>query len=374
MSDRDSYWMSLALELARRGRGFVEPNPMVGCVVVDGDELIASGFHQAYGGPHAEANAFAECDLARIANATVYVSLEPCSHFGKTPPCVDLIVRHRPKRVVIAMQDPFPEVSGRGIQTLRDHSIQVDVGILEQQAKELNAPYLKLLSTGMPWVVAKWAMTLDGAIATRDRDSKWISNEQSREVVHQMRSRMDAILVGIGTALADDPQLTTRLTSGATPARIASRIVLDRSCRLSLGSKLVRSIQSGPVIVATSERADHNRVQALLDSGCEVLLIPEVEDSRSFAYLLKELGKRRFTNLLLEGGGTLLGHAFDERLVDQVHCFLAPKIVGGANAVRPVGGEGKSLMSQAMQLEKVTVETLGDNLHTQGNVARRSGD
>jgi diaminohydroxyphosphoribosylaminopyrimidine deaminase / 5-amino-6-(5-phosphoribosylamino)uracil reductase len=241
---------------------------------------------------------------------------------------------------------------------------------LEPKSMELNAPYLKLLSTATPWVVAKWAMSLDGAIATHDQDSKWISNEASRAVVHRIRSRMDAIIVGIGTALADDPLLTTRLTSGASPARVASRVVLDRNCRLSLSSQLVQSVSSAPLIVATSEQADSGRVRSLAQVGCEMLLIPETMLSQSFAYLLAELGKRRFTNVLLEGGGTLLGHAFDEGLVDQVHCFIAPKIVGGAMAVRPVGGSGRSLIRHAMQLERVTVEKLGDNVHIQGRSER----
>ncbi len=368
MTPQDSYWMGLAVELASRGRGYVEPNPMVGCVIVENDELISSGYHPFFGGPHAEVEAISKCDPNRVANSTVFVTLEPCSHFGKTPPCVDLLLRHHPKRVVIAMQDPFPEVAGRGIKTLRENAIQVDVGPLGDQTKELNAPYLKLLATGMPWVVAKWAMTLDGAIATQGQDSKWISNERSREVVHQLRSGMDAVIVGIGTAIADDPLLTTRMKSGLSPARVASRVVLDRNCRLSVGSQLAQSVKAAPVIVATSELSNAERVRRLAEAGCEVLLIPTQMLSRSLSYVLAELGKRRFTNVLLEGGGTLLGHAFDCDLVDEVHCFLAPKIIGGASAMRPVAGNGKSLMSQALQLNKTKIEKLGDNVHVQGRV------
>ena len=368
MTDRDSYWMSRALEFAACGQGCVEPNPMVGCVVVEDDEMFSSGYHRFFGGPHAEVEALERCDPNRLSKSTLYVTLEPCSHFGKTPPCVDLILQHPPKRVVIAMQDPFPEVAGRGIQKLRDHSIEVPVGVMEQQANELNAPYLKLLKTGMPWVVAKWAMTLDGAIATHDHDSKWISNEQSLGVVHQLRSGMDAIIIGIGTALADNPLLTTRLASGLSPARTATRVIMDRSCRLSPESNLVQSINAGPILVAASDQADQARVLALRDAGCEVYLIPEQEVSRSLKYTLLEFGKRRYTNVLLEGGGTLLGHAFDQDLIDQVHCFIAPKIVGGMGAIRPIAGSGKSLMSEARQLNKMTVECLGDNVHIQGIV------
>ena len=371
MTPCDSHWMSLALELASRGRGFVEPNPMVGCVVVENNDLVASGYHRFFGGPHAEVEALSSCDPDRVKDSTVYVTLEPCSHFGKTPPCVDLLVRHRPKRVVIAMQDPFPEVAGRGIQSLRDSSIQVDVGILDEQARELNAPYLKLLEIGLPWVIAKWAMTLDGAIATHAQDSKWISNEQSRGVVHKLRSCMDAVIIGIGTAIADDPLLTTRLPSGSSQPRVAKRVIVDRSCRLSPQSQLVQSISAGPVIVATSEHADPARVRNLANAGCEVLFIPEQEISFSLRFVLKELGNRSCTNVLLEGGGTLLGNAFDQDLIDQIHCFIAPKIVGGLGAVRPIAGVGKSLMSQAGQLHRMTVESLGDNVHISSFLSRR---
>ena len=372
MPDRDTYWMGLALQLAKRGRGYVEPNPMVGCVVVHNDALISSGYHRLFGGAHAEADAMAQCAPGQLNDCTVYVTLEPCSHFGKTPPCVDLLLKQRPKRVVVAMQDPFPAVAGRGIQSLRDNAIEVEVGVLEPQARELNAPYLKLLATGLPWVIAKWAMTLDGAIASHDQDSKWISNELSRGVVHELRSGMDAIVIGIGTAIADDPLLTTRLPAGRTPSRIATRIVLDRNCKLSPQSNLVESISQGPVIVATSENAPSEKTAKLQASGCEVLKIPEDALSNSLEFTLRELGKRRYTNILLEGGGTLLGNAFDHRLVDQVHCFIAPKIVGGKGAVRPVAGVGRGLMTEASQLQSTKISSLGDNVHIEGTCRRQS--
>ena len=368
MAGRDADWMRWALDLARQGRGLVEPNPMVGCVIVEEEELISSGYHRRFGGAHAEVDAIEQCDLSRIANSTVYVTLEPCSHFGKTPPCVDLLLRHRPKRVVVAMPDPYPEVSGRGIAALRASGIEVEVGLLADQAKALNAPYLKLLATGLPWTIAKWAMTLDGALATHKHDSKWISNEESRSVVHQIRSRVDAVIVGIGTVLADDPLLTTRLPTGITTARVATRVIVDRNCRVPLSSQLVQTAHSVPVVIATSEKADAGRVRDLIDAGCEILPIAESMLSQSLPYVLRELGKRRFTNVLLEGGGTLLGHAFDCSLVDQVHCFIAPKIAGGENAVRPVGGTGKLLMREAQSLDQVSMQQLGDNVHLQGMV------
>ena len=367
----DEYWMGLALELAKQGQGLVEPNPMVGCVVVHDNQLIASGYHQHFGGPHAEVEALRQCDPAKLPNSTVYVTLEPCSHFGKTPPCVNLFLQTKPQRMVVAMQDPFPEVSGRGIAKLRENQIQVDVGTLQSQAATLNAPYLKRIQTGRPWVIAKWAMTLDGAIATRDGDSKWISSEISRGIVHELRSRLDAIIIGSGTAIADDPLLTTRLKSNQAPKRVASRVVLDRQLRISTESKLVRSCDQGAVIIATSELADPSKIDALCNLGCEVLRIPEHQLGSALRYVLGELGKRNMTNVLIEGGQSLLGNAFDEVLVDEVHCFIAQKIVGGVNALRPVGGAGCGWMRQAQLISNPSIVQSGADVYLHGVLDRQ---
>lgn len=367
MANDDSHWMNLALRLAGRGRGFVEPNPMVGCVIVADGEMIGSGYHERFGGPHAEVNAVANCSPELLKGSTIYVTLEPCSHFGKTPPCVDTLLRYRPKRLVIAMQDPFPEVAGRGIQKLRENGIETTVGIEEEKARELNAPYFKLLETGLPWVIAKWAMTLDGAIATCGGDSQWISNPESRQRVHQIRSRIDAIVVGSGTVIADDPLLTTRMANGEAANRIATRVVIDRRLQIPLQSKLVQSISPlCPLLVATSRESNPHHLRELNEAGCEILLIPEERLSTSLRFVLEELGKRRITNVLLEGGGTILGHAFDQRLVDQVHCFIATKIVGGATARRPVAGKGVEWMREAMLLRSTTIETLDGDVHVIG--------
>ena len=367
----DEYWMGLALELAKQGQGLVEPNPMVGCVVVHDNQLIASGYHQRFGGPHAEVEALRQCDPAKLPNSTVYVTLEPCSHFGKTPPCVNLFLQNKPQRIVVAMQDPFPEVSARGIAKLRENQIQVDVGTLQSQAATLNSPYLKRIQTGRPWVIAKWAMTLDGAIATRDGDSKWISSEISRGIVHELRSRLDAIIIGSGTAIADDPLLTTRLKSNQAPKRVASRVVLDRQLRISTESKLVRSCDQGAVIIATSELADPSKIDALCNLGCEVLRIPEHQLGSALRYVLGELGKRNMTNVLIEGGQSLLGNAFDEGLVDEVHCFIAPKIVGGVNALRPVGGAGCGWMRQAQLISNPSIVQSGADVYLHGVLDRQ---
>jgi diaminohydroxyphosphoribosylaminopyrimidine deaminase / 5-amino-6-(5-phosphoribosylamino)uracil reductase len=370
MKPRDHYWMGLALQIARQGQGSVEPNPMVGCVVVCDDQLIGSGYHQRFGGPHAEVNALGQCDPAKLPSSTVYVTLEPCSHHGKTPPCVDLLVKHRPARVAVAMKDPFPAVAGAGIAKLREHGIQVEVGLCELEATQLNAPYLKLLSTGMPWVIAKWAMTLDGAVATKEGDSKWISNELSRNRVHELRSRVDAVLIGSGTALTDDPLLTTRLNQNAAPKRIAVRVVMDRQGRSAIESKLASSCELGPVMICVSEEADSRKIEMLRDRGCEVVLIPNESKSNSIAWVLQELGRRRMTNVLLEGGPSMLGDAFDRELIDEVQCFVAPKLIGGAQSRRPIGGTGQSLMQKANCLRDVQIDSIGTDVWFRGLVEK----
>ena len=352
----DVHWMSIALDQAALGRGRVEPNPMVGCVVVRHGQLIAQGYHQVFGGPHAERVAIPES--LDISDATVYVTLEPCSHFGKTPPCAPYLVTKRPQRVVVAMQDPYPEVSGRGLRLLRENGIDVTVGVCEDQARELNAPYLKRIHTRLPWTIAKWAMSLDGAIATSSGDSKWITNASSRRAVHEFRSNLDAIVIGIGTALADNPMLTCRLDevdSNSKPARIATRIVMDQYARLPLDSQLVQSAREIPLWVVVGQNAISDSLRKLENAGVKILQIdlensivhqdanrPCTFYSQSLFEMLRECGKQNFTNVMIEGGARLLGQAFDDGCVDQIECFIAPKVIG--NGMGPVGGAGKTWM------------------------------
>jgi diaminohydroxyphosphoribosylaminopyrimidine deaminase/5-amino-6-(5-phosphoribosylamino)uracil reductase len=337
--------MRQALALAARGRGHVEPNPMVGAVVVRDGVRVGEGWHQRFGGPHAEVFALAAAgDAAR--GATLYVTLEPCCHFGKTPPCTDAVIAAGVRRVVAAMADPFPKVAGGGIALLRDAGVEVEVGVCEAEARRLNAPYLKLVGTGRPYVHAKWAMTLDGKIATRTGDSKWISNEASRRRVHELRGRMDAILVGSGTALADDPQLTARPAGPRVPARI----VLDRRGRLSPDSHLVRTAREVPTIV--------------VGQGNPALV--EVIPSGSIAELLDELGRRRFTNVLVEGGGEVLGSFLDAGEIDEVHVFIAPRLAGGTLARGPVLGVGVERMADALRLAAWEVETVEGDVYLRG--------
>ena len=371
----DEQMMQRALELARRGLGFVEPNPPVGAVVVDDHgAIIGEGWHQKFGGPHAEVHALAAAG-SRVSGATLYVTLEPCSHFGKTPPCSQAVIQAGIRRVVIGTVDPAKHGSVRGVDELKAAGIEVDVGILGNDARRLIAPFTRLMTTGLPWVHLKWAMTLDGKIATASGSSQWITNSTSRAAVHQLRGRMDAIVTGIGTVLKDDPRLTSRIADGS-PQRIATRVVLDSQCRLPLDSQLVRTVGEAAVIVFTTESASVERIEALRSAGVEVLIVETGSDQRlDVNSVMLELGRRRMTNLFVEAGSRILGGLFDQRLVNEVHAFIAPAISGGGDAPSPIGGRGISTMSDALRLEQTTVQVLDGDLYLHGLVpAAASGD
>ncbi len=364
----DDHWMRQAIAIAAQGLGRVEPNPMVGCVVVADDRILATGYHERFGAPHAEIRALDQLTDSEIRAATLYVTLEPCCHFGKTPPCVDRLLNNPPARIVVAQPDPFPEVAGKGILRLRQAGIAVDVGVLHQQARELNAPYLKLLQTGMPWVLGKWAMTLDGSIATSSGDSQWISNQRSRAQVHRIRGRMDAILVGIETVRSDDPMLTARFPSDESPPRVATRVVFDSRARTSLESQLVKSAQDVPVIIALTAAAPLERIAALEAHGCEILKLSAIDPRDRFREVLRHLGSKRCTNVLVEGGSQLLGCAFDAGCVDEAHVFIAPKIIGGSQALRAVGGKGIEWMNHALRLHRIQSETFDGDIYVRGTI------
>jgi diaminohydroxyphosphoribosylaminopyrimidine deaminase/5-amino-6-(5-phosphoribosylamino)uracil reductase len=354
--------MQRALKLAARGKGRVEPNPMVGAVVVKNGKIIGEGFHRQFGGPHAEVHAIENAGK-RVNGSTVYVTLEPCSHFGKTPPCADLLVNSGVSRVVASMTDPDENVSGRGLKNLKKAGIQVEAGLLEEEARKLNRPYLTLRNEGRPFVIAKWAMTLDGQIATFTGDSKWVTGEKARHHVHQLRNQVDAILVGIGTAEADNPLLTCRLPNGRNP----KRVVLDSHARLPLNSKLVLTTDEVETLVVTTD-APASRCNALESAGCEVLKVRARDGKPSLRDLMKRLGKRQITNLLVEGGQQVLGSFFRENLVDKVMVYQAPKIIGEGKS--PVGETGWKLMSQASELQDVSTRRLGDDILVEGFVRR----
>ncbi|OYV91272.1 MAG: riboflavin biosynthesis protein RibD [Planctomycetia bacterium 21-64-5] len=336
---------------------------MVGCVIARGAEVIAEGWHRAYGGPHAEIDALSLAGH-RAAGATAYVTLEPCCHLGKTPPCTQALIAAGVRRVVAAMPDPFPAVSGRGASELAAAGIEVDLGVLEEDARWLNAPYLKLVHCELPWVIAKWAMTLDGKIATRTGDSRWISSEASRRWVHELRGRVDAIVVGSGTALRDDPLLTARPPG----PRKAVRVVVDSQATLPLESRLVPTADEFPVIVAAAASAPAENRRRLADAGCEVLSLSGSSHAERLNELLTELGRRRMTNLLVEGGERLLGHLMDLGQIDEVQVFVAPRLVGGAEVPTPVGGSGVARMADALSLDGAQWRELDGDLHFSGRV------
>ncbi len=358
--EEDRAWMRLALAEAEKGRGAVEPNPMVGAVVVRDGRLLGAGFHGRFGGPHAEVEALAAAG-ERARGATLYVTLEPCGHHGKTPPCVDAILAAGIARVVVAHQDPFPKVAGRGLARLREAGLEVEVGMLAEPAVELNAPFLKRVFTGLPYVIAKWAMTLDGKTAAEGGDSRWISSVESRALVHEVRGRMDAIVVGIETAIADDPQLTARPPGPRAPVRV----VLDGRARLPTTARLVATAPETPTLVVVADAAPEDRRRALRALGCEVLALPGASRP-AIVPLLEELGRRGMTNVLVEGGGFVLGAFFDAGQIDEVDVFLAPIIEGGNHPRTPVRGRGRSLMSESLRLQGVRHSVVGGDARIQG--------
>lgn len=367
-SEVDRRWMQRALDLAAEGRGFVEPNPMVGCVIAAGDRKLAEGYHAKFGEAHAEIIALsalpAACDA--LADATMYVTLEPCCHHGKTPPCTDAILNSGIRRLVVGMRDPFREVSGHGLATLQQAGLQVEVGVMEESARSLNAPYLKLLQTGRPWVIGKWAMTLDGKIASATGDSRWISNATSRALTHQLRGRVDGIVVGSRTAARDDPLLTARPSC----QRVATRIVLDSHAQTSLTSQLVTTADHAPVFIAAGPDATADACLQLSAAGCEVWQSVQQDCSSRLLELLDELGRRRFTNLLIEGGGELLGNVMDLNQLDEVHVFIAPKLLGGTNAPSPMAGIGIAAVEDAVGFEHHQTEIIDGDIYVHGQLRR----
>jgi len=345
-----------ALELAARGRGAVEPNPMVGAVIVRGGRVIGEGWHRRFGGPHAEVEALRACGRS-ARGATCYVTLEPCCHFGKTPPCTDALIAAGIRRVVAAVRDPFPRVRGGGFRRLRAAGARVDVGLLRDAAAELNAPFFKLQRTGRPWVILKWAQSLDGQIATRRGDSKWITSTEARRASHALRGRVDAVVVGVGTVLADDPELTCRLVSAK---RAAVRVVLDTHARTPMSSQLVRTARTSPTLIVTGD-AKSVRARRLSRAGCDLLGLPTRGGRVRLDRLLDELGRRFMTNVMVEGGGALLGAFVDEGLADEADVFVAPRLIGGRAAVGPLAGVGPAKMGDLPNVRVVEDRPVGSD-------------
>lgn len=353
---QDEAYMRRALALAERGRGHVEPNPVVGCVLVRDGRVVGEGYHRKYGGPHAEVWALRDAG-ARARGATAYVTLEPCCHYGQTPPCTEALITAGVKRVIAAMRDLSPPVCGQGFARLKAADIQTAGGLLESESVWMNAAYLKRKFTGRPWVILKWAQSLDGKIATRTGDSKWISGEAARAWVHRLRGRLDAIVVGVGTAIADDPLLTCRV---GRPRRIATRIVLDPSLRLPATAQLVRTVKDAPTLVVTDRRkADTTKARRLRRAGVEILGLRLTRRGLDLGTLLDDLGRRGMSNVMIEGGGRTLGAFYDAGLADEALVFVSPRLISGREAVSPLAGKGPATMSELRRPVRLEQKRLG---------------
>jgi len=355
----DVQYMQQALALARGGLGLVSPNPLVGCVIVQAGAVVGRGYHQRFGGPHAEVHALQEAG-SQARGAVLYVNLEPCSHTGKTPPCADAVIQSGVSRVVAALRDPNPRVNGRGLSRLEAAGIAVTVGVCEAEARKLNEVFIKYTTTRCPFVTLKSAITLDGKIATRTGASQWITGELARQEGHRLRHAADAILVGIGTVLQDDPQLTTRLPDqqGANPLRV----IVDSTLRVPLQAQVTDVASDRRTLIVTTARAPVAHSEALRTRGVEVVCLPAYDDGRvDLEALCRYLGERGVASVLVEGGATLSATLLRRRLVDKVLLFVAPKIIGG-DGISMVGPCGVETMEQVIHLRDVVSQCLGNDV------------
>lgn len=349
-------YMKKALKLAEKGCGKVSPNPMVGAVIVKDEEIIGEGWHEQYGGLHAERNALKNCTQS-AKGATMYVTLEPCCHHGKTPPCTDAIIENEIARVVIGSSDPNPLVAGNGIKILRENGIEVIENVLKEECDMLNKVFLHYIKTNMPYVVMKYAMTLDGKIATYTGKSKWITGEKARENVHQDRNRYTVIMVGVETVIADNPMLTCHMCEGKNPIRV----ICDTNLRTPHSSRIVQTSKDVKTFIATCCKEEEKQ-RSYIDAGCEIIEVTKKEKYLNLAELIKKLGESGIDSVLLEGGGTLNWSALDGGLVNKVQVYIAPKIFGGDKSKTPVRGIGVESPDQAFQFKNMQVKNLGDDI------------
>jgi diaminohydroxyphosphoribosylaminopyrimidine deaminase / 5-amino-6-(5-phosphoribosylamino)uracil reductase len=364
-TDTDHRHLARAIELAEQGRGRVSPNPLVGAVIATDAEMISEGYHSAVGAPHAEVEAIRAAGESDLDAATLYVSLEPCCHTGRTPPCTEAILEAGIRRVVIASDDPSEHASGRGLGIMRDEGIEVVLvdGELSARARLLNQPFRKLARTGRPWVLFKSAMTLDGKVATHGGDSKWISSDESRRRAHHWRAECDAVAIGIGTALADDPQLTARDSDPALPVhRQPRRVVFDSLARLPTESRLVRDARSVPLSVVVSRAAPRTAIDALESHGAEVITAPGENETARVRSALDQLGLEGVGSVLLEGGPHLAGAFLDSHEIDEIRLFIAPMVLGGRGARAAVEGQGAESIADAMRALTLDVERIGEDV------------
>ena len=363
----DKRWMQHAIDLARNGRGMTSPNPLVGAVLVDDDgNVVGEGWHHKAGEAHAEVNALAEAG-EKARGTTAYVTLEPCSHYGRTGPCCEALIAAGVKKVVVAIGDPNPKVAGNGIRRLQEEGIEVNVGVLAKEAAEINEVFLHWITTNRPFVALKYAMTLDGKIATGTGDSKWITGEEARTHAHFLRSIYDAILVGKGTVLADDPSLTCRLVEGKNPIRI----VLDAKLEMPLTAKVLSDGEAETIIVAGKDVLPERLAERTGLEKVEVLQVDTDDGKVDLNALLTTLSERKITSILVEGGGAVHGSFFDAGFVDRVYAFIAPKLIGGKEALSPIGGMGCLKIADGLKLDRVETMALGNDFLITGCRTKR---
>ena len=357
--------MRAALEAASLGCGYVNPNPMVGAVVVKGGEIIGKGFHERYGGPHAERNAIDACTV-KAAGAAIYVTLEPCCHYGKTPPCTDAIIESGISRVVIGAIDPSPPVAGKGVQKLKAAGIEVVTGVLEKECLELNRVFFHYTKTNTPYVVMKYAMTADGKIAAYTGNSKWITGEAAREKVHRDRHRYSAVMAGVGTVLKDDPLLTCRIENGRNPVRI----ICDTNLRTPVDSQIVSTAKDVPTIIATA-CGDPEKRKKYTDKNCKLITVSKKGDHIDLKELTEKIGEEKIDSILLEGGSALNWSALACGIVNRVQAYIAPKILGGTGAVSPVGGLGADSPENAFILSDTSVTRIGEDILIESELSKK---
>jgi len=358
----DDSYMRIALDLARGGEGYVEPNPMVGCVIVRDGTIVGEGFHRRFGGPHAEIEALRSLSSIDQANgATVYITLEPCCHHGKTPPCAGALIDAGVERVVVAMKDPSAKVDGGGLQQVADAGIDVTVGVLQPEARQLCAPYLKRTQTGLPWVIAKWAMTIDGKVATSTGQSQWITSPIARRQVHQLRSRVDAIVTGMGTVVADNPTLNARLGS-EQPRRVAVRVVFCRHRLPALESRLIQTAESVPVFLIAGSSLDDQQLATHRRAGVDAVIVDTDDPVQLVNEGLEILGQRGMTNVMLEAGPQLLASFFSADQIDECHVYIGGKLFGGDAAPGPIGGRGIDQIANAINMQVRSFAQHGSDL------------
>ena len=362
--EQDRQYMKMALELAQKGMGFTAPNPMVGAVIVKNGRIIGQGYHRKYGELHAEREALAVC-TEEPKGASIYVTLEPCCHYGKQPPCVNAILEAGIRRVIIGSSDPNPLVAGKGIRILKDHGIEVTENILKEECDKLNEAFFYYIQNKKPYVAMKYAMTMDGKIAAYTGESKWVTGEAARIHVQEQRLKYTGIMVGVGTVLADDPMLTCRLENSRNPVRI----ICDSHLRTPLTSKIVRTAETIPTILASSSK-DQQKIKNYEELGCQVLYVPEKNGHIDLNRLMELLGAAKIDSILLEGGGSLNWSALESGIVQKVQTYIAPKLFGGEEAKTPVEGKGFPDPASAVLLKNSEIIRLGDDFLIESEVKR----